>query len=52
LKEGYVCDYCGVSASNPRHVCAPKVAKLKYLCENCGRVAADEDLLCKPKEIA
>jgi hypothetical protein len=40
-----------MSSSDPRHICAPKVVKLKYVCENCGRVAADEDLLCKPKDI-
>jgi len=48
----HTCEYCGVRAGNPRHICKPKLAKIRYTCETCGRVAVDQNFLCDPKEIS
>jgi len=50
-RKAYVCEHCGCTESDPRHVCFPKLAEMKFVCDNCGRVAAWSDALCRPKPI-
>ena len=42
----------GVVETDTRHVCVPKVLKLKYYCGNCGRVAVSRSILCVPRTIS
>jgi predicted RNA-binding Zn-ribbon protein involved in translation (DUF1610 family) len=48
----YVCDFCGAEATDPRHICFPKLEKIQYVCGTCGRVAVSRSHLCTPRTIA
>lgn len=48
LDESVVCEYCEVFVSNPRHMCQPKVKKVRYACDMCGRVAVKSSEVCVP----
>jgi predicted RNA-binding Zn-ribbon protein involved in translation (DUF1610 family) len=50
-QKAYVCEHCGRTDSDPRHVCFPKLAKAKFSCGRCGRQAAWADALCEPKSV-
>jgi hypothetical protein len=47
----YSCEFCGITATNPAHICMPKLSKAKFYCDTCGRVSVSKLLLCKPKVI-
>jgi len=49
--KSYSCDYCGMTSTNARHLCKPKVKQIKFYCDTCGRVADENTLLCHPKAI-
>jgi len=51
LTEAFVCEDCGASTLDAKHVCKPKLQKLKYTCKKCGRLSVASDKLCKPAEI-
>jgi hypothetical protein len=51
VPEMYSCDFCGITATNPAHICKPKLEKAQFFCDTCGRVSVSQMLLCKPKVI-
>jgi uncharacterized Zn finger protein len=49
--KSYTCDSCGLTSTNARHLCKPKMAAIKFACNSCGRVAPEKNQLCHPKAI-
>jgi hypothetical protein len=51
MKEAYICEHCGQSTTDPRHICKPKLEKINFVCIACGRVAQYPGELCNPRDI-